>query len=73
MKFPLGDIVRALAPVGSTLRRIFDKLKGIVIPVGGHEIALDLNEGAGPARPGESKFDRKPHRPAPPRPGRRRR
>lgn len=72
MRFPLGDIIRALAKPGSWLARIFSKTKGISIGVGGHEVALDrehgFNEGAGPARPGESSLDSRPHRPAPPRP-----
>jgi hypothetical protein len=67
MKFPLGDIIRAIAKPGSWLARIFGKTKGISIDLGDHEIKL--NEGAGPSRAGESRFDSKPHRPAPPRLG----
>jgi len=66
MRLPLGDIIRALAKPGSWLGRIFSKTKGISIDLGDHEIKL--NEGAGPAKPGESRFDSTPHRPAPPRP-----
>lgn len=64
MKFPLGDIARA---IGGWFGRIFKHTKGVSINVGGHEIHLNEgHEGAGPSRPGESELDRRPHRPAPP-------
>jgi hypothetical protein len=62
VKIPLGDILRALLPWNW-----LKKTKGISINVGDHEILL--NQQDGPAKPGESKFDSTPHRPAPPRLG----
>lgn len=67
MRFPLGDIIRAIASPKSWLGKIFSRTKGISIG------NISLNEGAGPAKPGESKFDRTPRRPAPPPIGGRRR
>ena len=63
MKFPLGDIIRAIVSPKSWLGKIFSRTKGISVG----DIAL--NEGAGPAKAGESRFDSTPHRPAPPRTG----
>ncbi len=64
MKWPVGDFFRSL---GGWFGKFFKHTKGISINVGDHEI--HLNEGAGPAKPGESKFDRKPHQPGPLHPG----
>lgn len=62
MRFPLGDIIRALNPKG-WLGWIFSKTKGISIKAGDHEILLDKDHGI--SKPGESKFDKKPHQPGP--------
>ena len=59
MKFPLGDLVRALAKPGSWLARIFGWTKGITVRVGGHDVALDENHSMGGT---PSPFD-KPHEP----------
>ena len=58
MKIPLGDILRAFFSWGW-----LKKTKGITLELDGHEI--QLNEGHGISRPGESKFDRTPSRPKP--------
>ena len=70
MKIPLGDFLRAIVPKKSWFGWVLKLTKGSRISIGEHEI--HLNEGAGPAKPGESKFDRTPSRPAPPRIGGRR-
>jgi hypothetical protein len=67
MKIPLGDFLRKIVNPKSWLGAILRITKGSRISIGDHDI--HLNEGAGPARRGESRFDRKPHRPAPPRTG----
>ena len=59
MKFPLGDLVRALAKPGSWLARIFKHTKGISVKVNDYEIALDEEHSMGGT---PSDLDR-PHRP----------
>lgn len=59
MRFPLGDLVRAIAKPGSWLARVFSWTRGISVKVGDHEIGLDQNHG--PAGRGAD-LD-KPHRP----------
>lgn len=59
MRFPLGDLIRAIAKPGSWLARIFKHTKGISIKVGGHEVALDEDHSMGGT---PSPLD-KPHRP----------
>jgi hypothetical protein len=56
MKFPLGDVLRALLPSWKWLR----VLKGIEVKRGDHSILLD--EGNVPPLRG-SQFDSKPHQP----------
>jgi hypothetical protein len=63
MDFPIGDIFRAFNPKG-WLKKILDITKGWKIKAGDHTILLDENQG--PAKPGESKFDRIPSKPKPP-------
>lgn len=74
MKFPLGDFLRSLVAPDSVLGKILGALKGSRVKLGDHDILLNEgHEGARPAKPGESRFDSTPHRPAPPPIGGRRR
>jgi hypothetical protein len=66
MKIPLGDILRSIFK-GGWIRKILDATRGRTVSIGEHDIGL--NEGHGPSKPGESPFDRRPHRPSPRRPG----
>lgn len=59
MKFPVGDIVRALNPKG-WIGKIFQWTKGISIKWGNHEIMLDEQHGINRKDP--APFN-KPHRP----------
>jgi hypothetical protein len=59
VRFPLGDILRAIFPSWKWLQRT----KGISIGAGDHEILL--NQQDGPEKPGESDFDSRPSRPKP--------
>lgn len=59
MAFPLGAIIRKWWPTSWLARNIFSRTKGVTIG------NISLDEGHGISKPGESRFDREPHRPGP--------
>jgi len=59
----VGDFLRSIVAPHTFLGKILQWTKGISIRRG--KTTIHLNEDHGPAKPGESRFDRTPHRPGP--------